>query len=79
MCACSCRRTIFSIFSVARSGACGKLAPGAGKHIEIDDRLEFVAAELTRDEGWGEAPKDCTYVSHISSPIQQAVPKKKMN
>jgi dihydroflavonol-4-reductase len=45
------------------------------KHVEIGDRLEFVTAELTRDDGWAEALKDCTYVLHVASPIPRAVPK----
>jgi len=45
------------------------------KHVEIDDRLKFVAAELTWDEGWAEALEDCTYVLHVASPIPRALTK----
>ena len=48
---------------------------GAGKHVEIDDRLKFVAAELTCDEGWAEAPEDCTYVLYVASPMPRALTK----
>jgi dihydroflavonol-4-reductase len=31
--------------------------------------VEFVAADLLSDEGWGQAMQDCTYVQHIASPF----------
>ena len=45
------------------------------KHVEIGDRLAFVAAELKRDDGWVEAFKGCDYVLHAASPIPRDVPK----
>jgi nucleoside-diphosphate-sugar epimerase len=33
------------------------------------DRLGFVAADLTSDEGWDEAMKDVDYVLHVASPL----------
>ena len=45
------------------------------KHVEIGDRLAFVAAELKRDDGWAEAFKGCDYVLHVASPIPRDVPK----
>ncbi len=44
------------------------------KHVEIGGRLEFVEAELTRDDGWAAAFDACTYVHHVASPIPRAVP-----
>lgn len=38
-------------------------------------RLDFIEADLTKDEHWDEAVKDCTYVLHIASPIFLALPK----
>ncbi|TWB17317.1 dihydroflavonol-4-reductase [Nitrospirillum amazonense] len=35
---------------------------------EAGDRLTFVAADLTADEGWAEAVAGCTYVLHGASP-----------
>jgi len=35
---------------------------------EPDDRLSFVAADLTDDRGWAEAAAGCTYVLHGASP-----------
>jgi nucleoside-diphosphate-sugar epimerase len=39
------------------------------------DELEFIAADLTKDDHWDEAVKGCTYVLHIASPIFLAQPK----
>ncbi len=32
-------------------------------------RLEFAVADLTRDDGWAAAVKDCDYVMHVASPL----------
>lgn len=45
------------------------------KHVDADDRLEFVTTDLTRDEGWDEAVKDCRYVLHVASPFPSQEPK----
>ncbi len=45
------------------------------KHVEIGGRLDFVEAELTRDDGWVAAFDGCTYVHHVASPIPLAVPR----
>jgi len=39
------------------------------------DRLAFVAADLTRDNGWPEAAGGCEYVLHVASPIPATVPR----
>ena len=39
------------------------------------DRLSFVAADLTSDEGWPAAVSGCEYVLHIASPFPSTVPK----
>lgn len=39
------------------------------------DNLTFIAADLTKDDNWGEAVKGCTYVLHIASPIFLSIPK----
>lgn len=39
------------------------------------DRLSFVAADLSNDEGWGQAVSGCTYVLHIASPFPATLPK----
>jgi dihydroflavonol-4-reductase len=37
-------------------------------------RLELVEADLTRDEGWSDAVRGCTYVLHVASPFPNRVP-----
>jgi dihydroflavonol-4-reductase len=39
------------------------------------DRLSFYAADLTQDEGWGEAIQGCSYVHHVASPFPGQAPK----
>lgn len=39
------------------------------------DRLSFIEADLTKDAGWTEAAKGCTYVLHVASPFPAAAPK----
>ncbi|NNE58987.1 MAG: SDR family NAD(P)-dependent oxidoreductase [Hellea sp.] len=34
-----------------------------------DGSIDIIAAELTSDEGWTEAVKDCRYIQHIASPL----------
>lgn len=45
------------------------------KYVDIGDRLEFVAADLTRDDGWVEAVTGATYLLHIASPLPRKPPK----
>jgi nucleoside-diphosphate-sugar epimerase len=42
---------------------------------ESSRRLDFVAADLERDEGWPEAVAGCRYVIHVASPIPAAAPR----
>jgi nucleoside-diphosphate-sugar epimerase len=42
---------------------------------EPGDRLSFVAADLEKDAGWGEAVAGCTYVQHVASPLPPRAPK----
>ena len=42
--------------------------------VEPHDRLSFVAADLTRDEGWAEAVRGCDYVHHVASPFPVTAP-----
>lgn len=45
------------------------------KHVNADDRLEFVTADLGREEGWEHALGGCTYVLHVASPFPRQPPK----
>lgn len=46
----------------------------AGKAANTD-KLTFVVADLSKDEGWKEAVDGCTYVLHVASPFPAGVPK----
>ena len=37
--------------------------------------LEFIQADLTKDDNWNLAAKDCDFVLHVASPINLEVPK----
>jgi dihydroflavonol-4-reductase len=45
------------------------------RHVDADDRLEFVTAYLLDDAGWAEAADGCRYVLHIASPNELDEPK----
>ncbi|KAH8811429.1 hypothetical protein F5884DRAFT_273997 [Xylogone sp. PMI_703] len=56
-----------TIRSLSRQDSIRKILSGAGaKNI---DRLSFHEADLTKDDGWAEAIKGCTYVQHVASPL----------
>jgi len=44
-------------------------------HLPDTDALSFVAADLTRDEGWNAAVAGCDYVLHVASPIPEKFPR----
>jgi len=46
------------------------------KHGAVGDRLEFVAADLTLDDGWGEAMQGARYLLHVASPLPRKPPKR---
>lgn len=46
-----------------------------GKHVDVGDRLEFVKADLTSDEGWTEAMSGATYLLHVASPLPRKPPR----
>lgn len=50
------------------------LREALAKHVDGDNRLEFVLAGLLRDEGWNEAVQGCEYVLHIASPLPPGPP-----
>jgi nucleoside-diphosphate-sugar epimerase len=39
------------------------------------DKLEFIEADLTKDDNWDEAVKGCKYVLHVASPLPAKMPK----
>lgn len=42
---------------------------GLAEAVEVGERLGFVAADLTADDGWAEAVDGCRYVIHPASPL----------
>jgi nucleoside-diphosphate-sugar epimerase len=47
----------------------------ANADVDLGDRLEIVEADLTRDDGWADAVRGCTYVLHVASPFPNRAPK----
>lgn len=45
------------------------------KHTLYSQHIEFVEANLLRDDGWEEAAQGCDYVLHIASPLPSGPPK----
>ena len=43
--------------------------------VDVGDRLEFCAANLTSDDGWRPAIAGCEFVLHVASPFPAAQPK----
>jgi nucleoside-diphosphate-sugar epimerase len=43
--------------------------------VDLRDRLEVVAADLSSDDGWADAVADCDYVLHVASPFPLEQPK----
>jgi nucleoside-diphosphate-sugar epimerase len=43
--------------------------------IDSVENLSFIEADLTKDDNWEEAVKDCDYVLHVASPISIEIPK----
>jgi nucleoside-diphosphate-sugar epimerase len=45
------------------------------RHAPVEGRLDFVEANLSSDDGWGEAARGCRYVLHVASPFPRGLPK----
>lgn len=56
-----------TIRSLEREPAVRAVLAEAG--LTADDRLEFVAADLTSDDGWTQAVADIDVVHHVASPV----------
>src|SRR6185437_15281249 len=46
-----------------------------GTQVDARDRLDVVAADLTKDDGWADAVAGCDYVLHVASPFPPTQPK----
>jgi nucleoside-diphosphate-sugar epimerase len=53
----------------------GEVRENVGSQVDVGDRLQVVAADLTSDRGWAEAIAGCEYVLHVASPFPPAQPK----
>jgi dihydroflavonol-4-reductase len=62
-----------TVRDLSRADEVRALLASAG--VEAGDRLSVVAADLTADDGWGEAVTGCDYVLHVASPFPPAQPK----
>ncbi len=62
-----------TVRSLTREAGVRAMLEDAG--IDTGQRLSFVAADLTRDDGWAEAVAGCDYVMHVASPIPGGEPK----
>ena len=51
-----------------------KVRQTLAKHTNTN-QLEFVSADLTRDEGWDQAAAGCDFVLHLASPFPTDAPK----
>lgn len=56
-----------TIRSLAKKDAIIQSLKAGGLHHF--DKLSFVEADLTKDDNWAEAVRDCTYVLHVASPF----------
>src|SRR5688572_1493434 len=45
------------------------------KHVQANDRLEFVTADLLQDAGWDKVVEGCEAVLHVASPFPLFAPK----
>ncbi len=52
-----------------------QLRKDLAKHVDADKRLEFVYADLLKDDGWEPALRGCDYVLHVASPLPAEEPK----
>jgi nucleoside-diphosphate-sugar epimerase len=57
-----------TVRSLEREAAVRAVLSDAG--MGRGEALTFVAADLTRDEGWAEAAAGCEFVLHVASPVQ---------
>ena len=59
----------------AGPGPRAEVREAIGSEVDPGDRLEFLAADLSADDGWEEAARGCEYVLHVASPFPPAQPK----
>ena len=62
-----------TVRSLARADDVRRMVAQGG--AEPDEKLTFVAADLTADAGWAEAAAGCDYVLHVASPLALKAPR----
>lgn len=61
--------------SLKRTDEVRSMLRDGGLTEEQAGAVEFVSADLSKDEGWEDACKGCTYVLHVASPFPPSAPK----
>jgi nucleoside-diphosphate-sugar epimerase len=62
-----------TVRDLARAGGVGAMLKEGG--AADADRLVFVGADLTRDDGWAQAVAGCDFVLHVASPFPARPPR----
>ena len=64
-----------TVRSLSREGEVRRMVKAGG--ADPEDKLSFVAADLTSDAGWPEAVAGCAFVLHVASPFVLGVPQER--
>ena len=64
-----------TVRSLKKADEVRKMLPAGGVTEDQANSVKFYEADLTSDDGWPEASKDCAYVLHVASPFPSGVPK----
>jgi len=66
----------YAVRATLRDSAAGpRVRAAVAREVDPGDRLSFVIADLTRDEGWDQAMAGCDHVLHIASPLGREAPR----
>jgi len=65
----------YQVCATVRTEAQGeKVRQTLANHVDTN-KLEFICADLTRNEGWDQAAAGCEFVLHLTSPFPAEAPK----
>ena len=64
-----------TVRSLSRADEVRKQLLEGGASEDAANSVEFVAADLMKDDGWEQAVDNCTYVHHVASPFPPGAPK----
>lgn len=65
----------FIVRATVRNDAAGQKVVNSLRGLADVEKLGFAIADLTKDEGWHDAARDCIYVIHTASPYPAVNPK----